>query len=144
MRLLFYGALALTTANAALAGTPERDKAWDQLIAEAQKHGGEATQYKNSTSYVFKNKDGVVYTFTKMTDNPTRAVCVMAQDQTSIVCGNWDTGKMKYGRRADDASSWTYSDSPPKEKAPEGKSPFASLFSTLTDMLGGASSSFGG
>lgn len=74
MRVLVGCALALMAAEFAFAETPERDKAWDLLIAEAKKHGGEETQYKTSTSYVFQRPDGLYVTFTRMLDNRTRGL----------------------------------------------------------------------
>ncbi len=136
MRLFVCCVLALMASELAFAGTPERDKAWDLLIAEAKKHGGEETQYKTSTSYVFHNPDGLSVTFTRMLDNGTRAVCVMSKDQNAIVCGNWDTRALKYGWRADAASPWTYSDTPPDKTSAEQKGPFASLLASLGDVIG--------
>jgi hypothetical protein len=113
MRWFICVALATLAAGPAFAGTPERDKTWDLLIAEARKHGGEETQYKTSVSYVFRKSDGEFVTFTKMLDSPTRAVCVLSKDQIVTVCGNWDTGKLRYGWRADADAPWSYGDTPP-------------------------------
>jgi hypothetical protein len=135
MRFLVSCTLALMAAEAAFAETPERDKAWDLLIAEAKKHGGEETQYKTSTSYVFQRPDGLYVTFTRMLDSPTRAVCVISKDQNATVCGNWDTGKLKYGSRADAASAWTYSDSAPEAASAEEENPFASLLASLANVI---------
>ncbi len=136
MRLLVFCALMLIASELAFAGTPERDKAWDMLIAEAKKHGGGETQYKSSTSYVFQRPDGLFVTFTKMLDNGTRAVCVIAKDQNSTVCGNWDSGELRYCQRADAGSPWTYSDTPPKAPDAQKKGPFASLLASLGDIIG--------
>ena len=70
-------------------------------------------------------------TFTRMLDNRARAVCVMSKDQNATVCGNWDTHKFRYGWRADAASPWTYSDTPPDKTSAKEKGPFASLLSAL-------------
>ena len=126
-------ALAMLVAAPAHAGTPERDEAWDALIAEAKKHGGQETQYKTSVSYVFRKSDGQYVTFTRMLDSPTRAVCVLSKEQTVTVCGNWDTGKLRYGWRADANSAWTYGDTPPSEQ----KGFFGSLLARLGDIIGG-------
>lgn len=131
--LLAGAALAQLAVAQAAAGTPERDRAWDALIAEAKKHGGEEIQYKTSVSYVFRKNDGEYVTFTKMLDSPTRAVCVLSKDQTVTVCGNWDTGKLRYGVRADANAAWTYSDTPPPAAE---KSPFASLLASFGDIIG--------
>ncbi len=136
MRLLVSSALMLIASELAFAGTPERDRAWDMLIAEAKKHGGEETQYKSSASYVFQRPDGSSVTFTRMLDNGTRAVCVISKDQNSTVCGNWDSGKLRYGQRADAGSPWTYSDTPPKAPDAGDKGPFASLSASLGDVIG--------
>jgi hypothetical protein len=141
MRLLVCCALALMAAEFAFAGTPERDQAWDLLIAEAKKHGGGETQYKTSTSYVFQRPDGSFVTFTRMLDKGTRAVCVISQDQNVTICGNWETGKLLYGWRADAGSSWTYSDTPPDTTAAEEKGPLASLLASLGDLIEMGSSS---
>ena len=42
-----------------------------------------------------------------------RAVCLVTKDQNIVVCGDWDTGKLRYGWRADAATAWTQSDNPP-------------------------------
>jgi hypothetical protein len=130
--LLSVALATLIAGGSALAGTPERDKAWEALIAEAKKHGGEETQYKTSVSYVFHKSDGEFVTFTRMLDSPTRAVCVMSKDQSVIVCGNWDTGKLKYGLRPDAHSSWTYSDEPPGAETSFG---FGDLLAKLGDIM---------
>jgi hypothetical protein len=136
MRRLICCALALMAAEFAFAGTPERDKAWDLLIAEAKKHGGGETQYKTSTSFVFQRSDGSFVTFTWMPDNGTHAVCVISKDQNVTICGNWDTSKLKYGWRADAGSPWTYSDTPPDKTSAEEKGWFASLLASLGDVIG--------
>ena len=132
MRWLVCVALATLIAGPALAGTPERDKAWDALVSEAKKHGGEETQYKNSVSYVFRKSDGEILTLTRMLDSPTRAVCVLTKDQTLTVCGNWDTGKLRYGVRPDGDSPWSYSDTPPAEQQSSG---FGAVLSKLGDIM---------
>ena len=112
MRLFVCCALALMAADSAHA-TPERDRIWDSLIAEAQKHGGSETRLDKSTSYVFQRPDGAYVTFTHSFSNGVRAVCLISKDQKLIVCDDWDTGKLRYGWRADAASPWTHSDNPP-------------------------------
>lgn len=129
---LISAALATLIAGPALAATPERDQAWDSLISEAKKHGGEETQYKTSVSYVFRNPDGEYVTFTRMLDSSTRAVCVLTKDQTLTVCGNWDTSKLRYGWRANADWPWTYSDTPPSEQKSSG---FGSLLMKLGDIM---------
>lgn len=132
MRRRWLLGLPLLAAGSALAGTPDRDKAWDQLIADAKKHGGQETQYKTSVSYVFQKPEGEYVTFTKMLDSPLRAVCVMSKDQTITTCGNWDTGKLRYGWRKDVDLPWAYSDDPPGF---EKKSAFGSLLAQFGDIF---------
>jgi hypothetical protein len=132
-RGLVYVALAQLAASSALAASSERDRVWDQLIAEAKKHGGEETQYKTSVSYVFRKPEGEFVTFTKMLDSPTRAVCLLSKDQTVTVCENWDTEKLRYGWRGDANSPWSYGDDPPNG---EKKSGFASLLAQFGDIIG--------
>lgn len=114
VRFLCFCAFLLLLGEVANAGTPERDKDWDLLIAEAKKHGGSETTYKTSTSYVFQKPDGRTVTFTRMLDTGVRAVCVLSKDQNVTVCGNWDSGQLRYGWRADSGSEWSYSDTPPQ------------------------------
>ncbi len=114
MRMRLGVMLALIVAGSASAGTPERDKDWNGLIAEARKHGGAATEYKDSISYVFTTKDGSFVTLTSLNDKRARAVCLLSRELTMQVCGNWDTGKLQYAWRANAASQWTFSDTPPK------------------------------
>ena len=112
MRLFVGCALALMAANSALA-TPERDRVWDSLIAEAQKRGGSETRLDKSTSYVFQRPDGTYVTFTHASTNGVRAVCLISKNQNLAVCDDWDTGKLAYSWRADAMSPWTHSDKPP-------------------------------
>ena len=131
---LVAGASAWLAIASALAGTPDRDKAWDALVTEAKKHGGAATAYKTSTSLVFQQKDGFFITVTEVPDAKARAVCAMSKYQSVIVCGNWDTGALKYGWRADTSSPWSYSDKPPEPKSLQAN-PFGGLLSTLTSLM---------
>ena len=112
MRLFVCCVLAITAANSALA-TPERDRAWDALIAEAQKHGGQEMRLDKSASYVFQRPDGSFLTFTRLFDKQTRSVCLIAKDQNLTVCGDWETGKISYGWHADATRTWTHSDTSP-------------------------------
>ena len=132
MRGFIWGVAAALTVGAAFAGTPERDKAWNSLIAEAKKHGGVETVAQDSASYVFQRPDGLLVTFTRMLDGRIRAVCILAKDQNLVVCGDWDTGKIRYGKRADATSPLIYSDTPPPDEAgAQG----AGLLETLLSML---------
>ena len=141
MRLFVCCALALMAANSALA-TPERDRAWNLLIAEAQKRGGSETQLDKSTSYVFQRPDGSYVTFTHALTNGVRAICVISKDQDLAVCGDWDTEKLAYSWRADAASPWTHSDKPPAPIADEA-TPIAELFGFLGDVLSWGAPSHG-
>jgi hypothetical protein len=124
-------ALALMAANSALA-TPERDRIWDSLIAEAQRRGGSETRLDKSTSYVFQRPDGVYVTFTHSFANGVRAVCLVSKDQKLVVCDDWDTGKLRYGWRADAAAAWTQSDNPPSA---DQKTPIDMLLGFLAQIL---------
>jgi len=112
VRLLLCCVLAIMAANPALA-TPERDRNWDALIAEAQRRGGVETRLDTSTSYVFQRPDGAYVTFSHSLANGVRAVCLISKDQNLGVCDDWDTGRLAYSWRADAASPWTHSDKPP-------------------------------
>ncbi len=133
MRRLASAALFTLAAGSAFAGAPERDQAWDALIAEAKKHGGRETQYKNSVSCVFHRSAGGFLTFTRMLDSSTRAVCVLDETQIVTVCGNWDTAKMRYGWRTDPAAAWTYSDTPPADPS---KNLFSSMLTLFHNLVG--------
>ena len=101
-------ALLLTCmACSALAKSPERDKAWEAMIAEAQKHGGQETRLDKSASYVFQRPDGSYLTLTRMlAGDKRRSVCLVAEAQTATTCIDWDTGKLTLGDRADSATPW--------------------------------------
>jgi len=137
VRLFLGCALAIMAVNPALA-TPERDRIWDSLIAEAQKRGGSETRLDKSTSYVFQRPDGEYVTFTHALTNGVRAVCVISKDQNIVVCDDWDTGKLTYGWRADAQSPWTHSDKPP-----EGATPIDQLFGFLGNVLSWGASPHG-
>jgi len=143
VRLSLCCALAIMAARPAVA-TPERDRAWDALIAEAQKHGGQETRLDKSASYVFQRPDGSFVTFTRVFESGARAVCLITKDQNLSVCGDWETGKIRYGWRADAASPWTQSDTPPPANADQ-PSPVDMLLSFLGKVIGtGTRSSAGG
>lgn len=142
MRLFVCCALALMAADSAHA-TPERDRIWDSLIAEAQKHGGSETRLDKSTSYVFQRPDGSYLTFTRSFANGVRAVCLISQDQTLTVCDDWDTGKIRYGWRADATSPWTQSDTPPSAPSADETTPIARLLAFLADVISWGSPTHG-
>lgn len=142
MRLFVGCALTIMAASSALA-TPERDRAWEALIAEAQKHGGQETQLDKSASYVFQRPDGAYVTFTRVFASGARSVCLVAKDSNLVVCGAWETGKITYGWRADAASPWTHSDTPPPASAGQ-PSPIDMLLSFLGEVLATGAESPGG
>ena len=142
MRLFVCCALAIMAANSALA-TPERDRIWDSLIAEARKHGGSETRLDKSTSYVFQRPDGSYVTFTHCFTNGVRAVCLISKDQNLVVCDDWDTRKITYGWRADAASPWTHSDSPPPADSVAQQTPVDMLLNFLGQVLTTGSQSAG-
>ena len=93
----------------ALAGTTERDKAWDALIAQARAHGGIETTLDRSASYVFRRPDGSYLSFTRLLQsNKGRSVCLIAKDENATACVDWDTGKLTLGSRADPATPWKF------------------------------------
>ncbi len=91
-----------------LAGTPERDKAWDALVAQAVAHGGVETRLDQSASYVFKRPDGSFVTFTHILKGQKRAVCLITETQSATACLDWDNGKLTLGDRKDAASPWRF------------------------------------
>ena len=117
--------------GAAFAASAERDKAWNALVAEARKRGGEPTVYKDSQSYVFQRPDGAYLTLTSIAEKGVRAVCVISKDQNVRVCGNWDNGVLGFGWRADANSEWVHSDKPPEED----KGVFATLMEKLAGIM---------
>jgi hypothetical protein len=93
----------------AAAETPDRNQAWDALIAEAKEHGAEETKLDRSTSYVFQRPDGSYLTFTRLpTTDKGRSVCLIAKELTATACVDWDTGKVKLGKRRDAATPWKF------------------------------------
>lgn len=111
-RLGIGAALAILMAGGTAsvrAGTPERDKAWNALIAEAKAHGGAETKLDRSTSYVFKRQDGSYLSFTRLlATDKGRSVCLIAKDENATACVDWDTGKLTLGSRADPATPWSF------------------------------------
>ena len=118
--------------GAAFAASAERDKAWNALVAEARKRGGEPTVYKDSQSYVFQRPDGAYLTLTSIAEKGVRAVCVISKDQNVRVCGNWDNGVLGFGWRADANSPWTYSASPQPAAEP---TLMAKMLANLADLI---------
>lgn len=93
----------------ATAGTPERDKGWDDLIAQAKAHGGVETKLDKSVSYVFQRPDGSYLTITRLTGaEARRSVCLVAEQENATACIAWDTGKLTVGDRADPATPWRF------------------------------------
>jgi hypothetical protein len=85
---------------------PHDAKSWDLLIEAAKQRGGSETKLDKSTSYVFQQQDGNFLTLTEWRSPFKRFVCVIAKDQKSTVCVQWETGRTTYGERADAASPW--------------------------------------
>jgi hypothetical protein len=135
VRVFLTCALAMMAASSALA-TPERDRSWDALIAEAQRRGGSETRLDNSASYVFQRPNGEYVAFTHALTNGARAVCMISKDQNLVVCDDWDTGKLTYSWRADALSLWTHSDKPPDANAAQA-TPIDQLFGFLGEVLSG-------
>lgn len=95
--------------SVAQAGTPERDKAWDALVAAAETHGGTETKLDRSASFVFQRPDGSYLTFTRLLlSDKGRSVCLIAKDENATACVDWESGKLTLGSRADPATPWTF------------------------------------
>jgi hypothetical protein len=139
--VLILLAIAAVGAGSALAGTPDKDKLWDALIAEAKAHGGVETVLDRSASYVFQAQDGSFVTLTRVLQGSKRAVCLIAKDQKASVCVDWDTGETTFGERADSASPWKTRNAPPIEEIWANQpGPFQTLMSGLLNVIG----TFGG
>jgi hypothetical protein len=140
-RLLILLAVVAFGAGPAVAASPDKDKRWDALIAEAKAHGGAETVLDRSASYVFQAQDGSFVTLTRVLDGSKRAVCLIAKDQTKTMCVNWDTGETAFGERAGAGSPWKTFAAPPIEEAWANEpGPFQTLMSgflNIIDALGG-------
>ena len=135
-------AVAALGVGSAFAGTPDKDRRWDALIAQAKAHGGVETVLDRSASYVFQAPDGSFVTLTRVLQGSKRAVCLIAKDQKASVCVDWDTGETTFGERADSASPWKTRNAPPIEEIWANQpGPFQTLMSVLADIIGGG---FGG
>ncbi len=109
MRALRWCCIACFLAAPALAGTPERDKAWDALISAAKAHGGAETKLDRSASFVFQRPDGSYLSLTRLlTTNKGRSICLIAKDENATACIDWDSGKLTLGSRADPATPWKF------------------------------------
>ena len=136
--LSLLAAIPAFSAAPARAGTPEKNKTWDALIAEAQKRGGAETKLDKTASFVFQQEDGAFVTFTRALANEKRFVCLVAKDSKASVCVDWDTEKTYYGERADAASPWKSREGPSLDEVEASKpGPLAKLMSFVTSALGG-------
>jgi hypothetical protein len=130
-------AIAALGIGSAFAGTPDKDRRWDALIAQAKAHGGVETVLDRSASYVFQAQDGSFVTLTRVLQGSKRAVCLIAKDQKASVCVDWDTGETTFGERADSASPWKTRNAPPIEEAwAKQPGPFQTLMSVFLDVIG--------
>jgi hypothetical protein len=129
--------IAALGAGSAFAGTPDKDKRWDALIAQAKAHGAAETALDRSTSYVFQARDGSFVTLTRVLDGSKRAVCLIAKDQMRSMCVNWDTGETTFGERAGAGSPWKTRDAPPIEEARANEpGPFQTLMRGFLNVVG--------
>jgi hypothetical protein len=137
MRYMPWVLLALAIPAAAeTADPPARDaKSWAALMEEARKHGGSETRLDKSSSYVFQQQDGNFLTLTEWRAPLKRFVCVIAKDQKSTVCVNWETGRTTYGERADDASPWKTRAATPLEET-QATTPAGGLLQKMADYWG--------
>jgi hypothetical protein len=108
-RELLWVCVILAAVSPVRAGSPERDAAWSELIAQAKAHGAEETKLDRSASYVFQREDGSYLTFTRLlTTDKGRSICLIAKELTATACADWDTGRLKLGKRADAATPWSF------------------------------------
>jgi len=142
MRLIACRALRLISANSAFA-RPERDRAWNALIAEAQEQGGRETRDNDLASYMFQRPDGSALTLTRTLNNSLRAVCLISKERDLVVCRDWDTAQIHYSWRADAPSSWTHSDSPPPADGVAQRTPVDLMLNFLGQVLATGSQSSG-
>jgi hypothetical protein len=135
--VLILLAVAALGIGSAFAGTPDKDRRWDALIAQAKARGGVETVLDRSASYVFQAQDGSFVTLTRVLQGSKRAVCLIAKDQRASVCVDWDTGETTFGERADGASPWKTRNAPPLEEAWANQpGPFQTLMSGLLNVIG--------
>ena len=134
----FFCVAAAAASFSAAAGTPERDKSWDALIAEAKAHGGAETRLDQSASYIFQRPDGVYVSFTRLLKGEKRSVCLIGKDQNETICVDWDSGKTTWGSRADAATPWKLHEAASIEEiASKAPGPFDALSSAFQSMFGG-------
>ena len=135
-RILGGFAAAMLASAAAPAQTPNRDQAWDALVAEAKSHGGVETRLDRSASYVFQRPDGIYVTLTRALKGGKRDVCLVAKDENATLCVDWDSGKTTWGRRRDAASPWTLREAASiEEVAAAAPGPLDGLSSILGSMF---------
>lgn len=145
MRRLAVVAPIALAASCALASGPDRDKTWGELLAAAKKRGATVTRLETTASYVMKRRDGLFVTFTWTLDGRKRAVCVVANEGAATACGDWDTLKLTYGRRAGADSPWVFGGEMPPDAERPGSllQALQSLLETFPSELGpGASPSY--
>ena len=129
-------AVAALGVGSAFAGTPDKDKRWDALIAQAKAHGGAETVLDRTASYVFQGPDGSFVTLTRVLKGSKRVVCLIAKDQNRSVCVDWDTGETTFGERADAASPWKTRDLSPLEASANQPGPFQTVMSGFLNIIG--------
>jgi hypothetical protein len=107
--VLQWTCIGCLLSGTAFAATPQRDKAWDGLIAQAKAHGGVETKLDRSASYIFQRPDGSYLSFTRLlASEKGRSVCLIAKDENATACVDWDTGKLTLGSRDDPATPWKF------------------------------------
>ncbi len=135
LSVITFVALVSVSSTALCANSQsEKDAQWDRLIDEAVRHGGVETVLDKSASYVFGAPDGMSITFTRTLDNKVRAVCAGYMSKNFFVCADWNTGKLRYSSRQDEASPWIASETPPDIQETSPDEPlWLSLVSALLD-----------
>jgi hypothetical protein len=141
MRYASRVAFMIMLAAPALAETPAPPphdaKSWDLLIGAARRRGGTETKLDKSSSYVFQQQDGNFLTLTEWRSPVKRFVCVIAKDQKSTVCVQWETGRTTYGQRADAASPWKTRQGIALEETKEAE-PQDGFLGKIAGFVGGA------
>ena len=113
-----------------------QDKQWNDLIAQAKKHGGVETVLDQTASYVFQAKDGTYVTFTRALDNKKRFICIIRDALNFRYCYNFDSQSVVYGTRANSDAPWVESRTPPTTPAEEKAHPsfWGSLLNGLLNL----------
>ncbi len=120
-----------------VAGTTDKDKAWETLIEQAKAHGGVETKLDKSASYVFQRPDGSYVSLTRLlASDKGRSVCLIAKDENATACVDWDSGKLTLGSRADPATPWQFRSSVSLDAFEAEQPGLFDNFKSMFDSLG--------